>query len=232
MLTLRPSGERGLADHGWLQSRHSFSFASYHDPAHMQFGPLRVINEDWIAPGTGFGTHGHRDMEIITYVLAGAITHQDSMGNASVIRAGNVQRMSAGTGVMHSEHNRDSTLTTHMLQIWILPAAPGGEPGYEEKPMDEAARNGRLALIASPNGEQGSLTVRQDMRLWAGRFDSGQSGELSLAPGRRMYVHLARGALEVNGVRLEAGDAVKMTEESLVRLDRGSAAEVLIFDLP
>jgi redox-sensitive bicupin YhaK (pirin superfamily) len=232
MIALRPGAERGYADHGWLRSYHSFSFASYQDPAHTQFGPLRVINEDFIAPGSGFGMHGHRDMEIITYVLEGAITHRDNMGNSSVIRAGNVQRMSAGTGIMHSEHNREPSTTTHMLQIWILPAKLGITPGYEEKPLDEAARRGGWVLVASPDGAAGSLTVCQDMRLWAGCFDGAEFGTLAIASGRRTYVQIARGTGHVNGHPLAAGDAVMLTQETQVRVDRASGAEVLVFDLP
>ncbi|MFM8547537.1 MAG: pirin family protein [Betaproteobacteria bacterium] len=232
MIDLRRSNERGYADHGWLRSHHSFSFASYHDPAHMQFGPLRVINEDFIAPGTGFGMHGHRDMEIITYVLDGAITHQDNMGNISTIRAGNVQRMSAGTGVMHSEHNRERAVTTHMLQIWISPARAGIAPSYEERPVDEAARRGKLALIASGDGLNGSMCICQDVRLWAGCFDGSESAQIPIGAGRRAYVHVARGALRANGQRLEAGDAAKLSGEPLLVLDGALEAEVLVFDLP
>ena len=232
MMTLRRSAERGQADLGWLKSRHSFSFASYHDPAHMNFGPLRVINEDWIAPGTGFGMHGHRDMEIITYVLEGAITHRDSMGNSSVIRAGSVQRMSAGTGVMHSEHNRDSAVATHMLQIWIMPQQLAIEPGYEERLIDDAARRGRLALIASGSAQEDAVRIHQDVRLWAGRFDGTESERRELASERQCYVHVARGAIEVNGTALDAGDAAMLVRESELRLTSGRAAEVLVFDLP
>lgn len=232
MIELRRSGERGYADHGWLQSHHSFSFASYRDPAHMQFGPLRVINEDVIAPQSGFGMHGHRDMEIITYVLSGAITHQDNMGNSSVIGAGSVQRMSAGTGVLHSEHNRDPLIPTHMLQIWIEPAQLAIPPGYEEKHLDDAARQGCLALVASSDGAQGSLTICQDARLWAGCFNATQSDELIVNVSRRAYVHLARGQLEVNGVLLKGGDALKLRNIDLIRIDHAVDAEVLVFDLP
>lgn len=232
MIEFRRSNERGYADHGWLRSFHSFSFASYHDPANVNFGPLRVINEDFIAPGTGFGMHGHRDMEIITYVLAGAITHRDDMGNSSVIRAGSVQRMSAGTGVMHSEHNRESQATTHMLQIWILPARAGIQPGYEEKPLDESTRRGRLSLVASAEGGETALKICQDVRLWAGCFDGMESARLALGPNRRAYVHLARGTASVNGQSLAAGDAAKLSGESEVTIDGAKDAEVLVFDLP
>lgn len=232
MITLRSSDERGQADLGWLKSRHSFSFASYQDPRHVSFGPLRVINEDWIAPGTGFGMHGHRDMEIITYVLAGAITHRDSMGNASVIRAGSIQRMSAGTGVMHSEHNRETDITTHMLQIWILPDRQGLAPGYEECRVDDLARRGRLALIAADAPQSGAVTIHQDVRLWAGCFSGAEQAGLDLGPSRRAYVHLARGVLEVNGLALSAGDAAMLVEEPRLELSNGDQAEVLVFDLP
>lgn len=232
MFTIRRSDERGQADLGWLKSRHSFSFASYQDPAHMNFGPLRVINEDWIAPGTGFGMHGHRDMEIITYVLEGAITHRDSMGNSSVIRAGSVQKMSAGTGVMHSEHNRESGITTHMLQIWITPDRLAIEPGYQECLIDDGSRRGRLALIASGSTEEGVVHICQDVRLWAGRFDGAEQERRTLDAGRQVYVHVARGALHVNGRPLGAGDAAMLIDEPELTLESGSAAEVLVFDLP
>lgn len=232
MFTIRRSNERGQADLGWLKSRHSFSFASYQDPAHMNFGPLRVINEDWIAPGTGFGMHGHRDMEIITYVLEGAITHRDSMGNSSVIRAGSVQKMSAGTGVMHSEHNRESGITTHMLQIWITPDRLAIEPGYQECLIDDGSRRGRLALIASGSTEEGVVHICQDVRLWAGRFDGAEQERRTLDAGRRVYVHVARGALHVNGRPLGAGDAAMLIDEPELTLESGSAAELLVFDLP
>lgn len=232
MMTIRRSDERGQADLGWLQSRHSFSFASYQDPAHVNFGPLRVINEDWIAPGTGFGMHGHRDMEIITYVLEGAITHRDSMGNSSVIRAGSIQKMSAGTGVMHSEHNREAATTTHMLQIWIMPNRLAIEPGYEERLIDDGARRGRLALIASGSREDDAVHVCQDVRLWAGRFDGAEREQRVSDASRRLYVHLARGTLCVNGRSLEAGDAAMLVNEPELTLESGAAAEVLVFDLP
>jgi redox-sensitive bicupin YhaK (pirin superfamily) len=232
MFTIRRSDERGQADLGWLKSRHSFSFASYQDPAHMNFGPLRVINEDWIASGTGFGMHGHRDMEIITYVLEGAITHRDSMGNSSVIRAGSVQKMSAGTGVMHSEHNREPAITTHMLQIWITPDRLAIEPGYQECLIDDGSRRGRLALIASGSTEEGVVHICQDVRLWAGRFDGAEQERRTLDAGRRVYVHVARGALHVNGRPLGAGDAAMLIDEPELTLESGSAAEVLVFDLP
>jgi len=238
MLTLRKGAERGHADHGWLKSFHSFSFADYYDPAHMGVGNLRVINEDRIAPGTGFGTHGHRDMEIVSYVLDGALAHADSMGNGAaggahsgVIQPGDVQRMSAGTGVRHSEFNHASDRTTHFLQIWILPQRAGIEPGYEQKHFDPAAKRGRLALIASPDGAQGSVTIHADARIRAGLFHGAESAELALDPARIGYVHLVSGELVVNGRHLCGGDALTLTGERLLRLSDGAHAEVLVFDL-
>jgi quercetin 2,3-dioxygenase len=231
MLTLRPSHERGLADHGWLKSMHSFSFADYHDPAHMGFGNLRVINEDRIAPGTGFGTHGHRDMEIISVVLDGALAHKDSMGNGAVILPGEVQRMSAGRGVSHSEHNGDAARTTHFLQIWIQPSQRGIDPGYEQKAFDAAAKRGRLALVASPDGQDGSVTVHADAKLYQGHFQGDERAELALGNGRAAYVHLVRGALSVNGQALQAGDALMLRDEPRVTLTKGLGAEVLVFDV-
>ncbi|MCG5262635.1 pirin family protein [Cupriavidus gilardii] len=232
MIEIRKSAERGYADHGWLQSYHSFSFADYFDPRHVQFGPLRVINEDRVAPGMGFGTHGHRDMEIISYVLSGELAHKDSIGNGSVIRPGDVQRMSAGTGVRHSEYNHAAHDTTHFLQIWILPDRNGIEPGYEEKHFDAADKRGRLRLVGSPDGADGSVRIHQDVRLYAGLFDGDETATLTLAPGRRAYVHVARGAITVNGQALEAGDAAKLEGTDAVSLAQGDDAEVLVFDLP
>ena len=238
MLTLRKSQERGFADHGWLKSFHSFSFADYHDPRHMGVGNLRVVNEDRIAPGTGFGTHGHRDMEIVSYVLDGALAHQDSMGNgtpggtnAGVIRPGDVQRMSAGTGVRHSEFNHSKDGQTHFLQIWILPNASGIAPGYEQKHFDDAVKRGRLALVASPDGRDGSVTIHADATLHAGLFDGDEAAGLPLASGRIGYVHVARGSVEVNGQRLDAGDALTLRDEPFIDLRAGRGAEVLVFDL-
>jgi quercetin 2,3-dioxygenase len=238
MLTLRKSQERGFADHGWLKSFHSFSFADYHDPKHMGVGNLRVINEDRIAPGTGFGTHGHRDMEIVSYVLDGALAHKDSMGNgtatgahAGVILPGDVQRMSAGTGVRHSEFNHAADRATHFLQIWILPERAGIEPGYEQKHFDAASKRGRLALVASPDGADGSVTIHADARIQAGLFDGAESFEQALDPARVAYVHLVRGTLGVNGQRLAAGDALTLRGEPRLTLADGVDAEVLVFDL-
>jgi hypothetical protein len=231
MMELRPAAERGHADHGWLDSWHSFSFASYHDPRHMGFGALRVINEDRVAAGTGFGTHGHRDMEIISYVLDGALAHKDSLGNGSVIRPGDVQRMSAGTGVMHSDFNQRQDGPTHFLQIWIEPDRRGIAPGYEERRFEPADKRGRLRLIASPDGADGSVTIHQQARLYAALLDGDERALLSLEPGRRAYVHVARGSVSVNGTTLAAGDAAKLVGEAAVELERGADAEVLVFDL-
>ena len=231
MNQLRKADERGHANHGWLDSYHSFSFADYHDPHHMGFGALRVINEDRVAPGSGFGTHGHRDMEIITYVLEGELGHKDSIGNGSVIRPGDVQRMSAGSGIRHSEYNHAQKEQTHFLQIWIEPSVRGIAPGYEEKRFEAADKRGRLRLVASPDGADGSVLIHQDARLYAGLFDGAETATLDLAPGRRAYVHVARGSVSVNGVALQAGDALKVSEEAAVALADGQEAEVLVFDL-
>jgi redox-sensitive bicupin YhaK (pirin superfamily) len=231
MLTLRKSQDRGYADHGWLKSYHSFSFAGYYDPEHMGWGNLRVINEDRIAPGTGFGRHGHRDMEIISYVLSGELAHQDSMGNVKGIPPGDVQRMSAGTGVQHSEFNHAEGQTTHFLQIWIEPNVTGIAPGYEQKTVAAADKRGALRLVASPDGAQGSVTIHADASMYAGLFDGKESAELALDPKRKGYVHLVRGALDVNGKRLQAGDAAMLEGESRIALGNGEDAEVLVFDL-
>jgi quercetin 2,3-dioxygenase len=238
MLTLRKSSDRGYADHGWLKSFHSFSFADYHDPAHMGMGNLRVINEDRIAAGTGFGTHGHRDMEIVSYVLSGALAHKDSMGNGSaggahagVILPGDVQRMSAGTGVMHSEFNHAADATTHFLQIWIMPSQRGIAPGYEQKHFAAETKRGRLALVASPDGREGSVTIHADASIRAGLFDGTERAELALNPQRIAYVFLVRGSLRVNDRQLQTGDAARLDQESRVVLEGGEDAEVLAFDL-
>ncbi len=231
MVTLRPSQERGYADHGWLKSFHSFSFAGYYDPAHMGWGNLRVINEDWIAPGRGFGTHGHRDMEIVTYVLSGELAHKDSMGHVKAIPPGDVQRMSAGTGVQHSEFNHAPHQTTHLLQIWIEPNELGVTPSYEQTSFLPEAKQGRLCLVASPDAAQGSVKIHADACLYAGLFEAGQTARLPLNPGRKAYVFLVRGALQVNGVALATGDAALLAEDSEVVLSGADAAEVLVFDL-
>jgi redox-sensitive bicupin YhaK (pirin superfamily) len=231
MLTLRKSQDRGYADHGWLKSFHSFSFANYHDPQHMGFGNLRVINEDRVAPGRGFGTHGHRDMEIISYVLEGNLAHRDTLGNVKGIPPGDVQRMSAGTGVQHSEFNHAADQTTHFLQIWIEPNAKGIVPSYEQKSFADAEKRGRLRLVASPDGGDGSVTIHADARVHAGLFDGSEQALLPLEPGRKGYVHLVRGELQVNGQALKAGDALLMQDEPEVVLSQGRSAEVLVFDL-
>jgi len=230
METVRRSNERGHANHGWLDSYHSFSFADYYDPQHMGFGPLRVINEDRVQAGAGFGTHGHRDMEIISYVLEGALGHQDSMGNGSTIVPGDVQRMSAGSGVRHSEHNHEKSGVTHFLQIWIEPSVTGIAPSYEQKHFDAAQKRGRLRLIVSPDGADGSVTLHQDARVYAGLFDGAERAALDLEKSLG-YVHVVRGEITVNGKRLQAGDALK-TDQRRVTLEGGKAAEVLVFDLP
>lgn len=231
MLTVRKSSDRGFADHGWLKSFHSFSFAGYFDPEHMGFGNLRVINEDRIAPGTGFGTHGHRDMEIISYVLSGELAHKDTLGNVKGIPPGEVQRMSAGRGVMHSEFNHAEDRTTHFLQIWIQPNVTGIEPGYEQKRFPDEEKRGKLRLVASPDGAEGSVSIHADARLYAGLFDGAEEATLALDPARPVYVHLVRGELSVNGNRLAAGDAAKLKGESRLALSGGKDAEVLVFDL-
>jgi redox-sensitive bicupin YhaK (pirin superfamily) len=231
MLTLRRSDERGQADHGWLQSFHSFSFAEYHDPAHMGFGPLRVINDDVIAPGRGFGMHGHRDMEIVTYVLQGSLAHKDSLGNGASILPGDVQRMSAGKGILHSEFNDALKAPTHLLQIWIEPTERGIKPGYEQTNFSAADKRGRLRLVASPDGREGSVTIHADATLHVGLFDGEEQAELALNPARKAYVHVARGEATVNGQALKAGDALKFEGESRVQITQGVQAEVLVFDL-
>ncbi|MEO8718371.1 MAG: pirin family protein [Burkholderiales bacterium] len=231
MMELRPAGDRGYADHGWLKSFHSFSFADFHDPRHVGFGPLRVINEDRIAPGTGFGAHGHRDMEIISYVLDGALAHRDSMGNGSIMVPGDVQRMSAGKGVKHSEFNHDQTGVTHFLQIWIEPDITGIEPSYEQKHFGAADKRGRLRLIASPSGAEGSVSIHQDARVYAALLDGAERAVHALGRGRCAYVHVARGEVTVNGRRLAAGDALKLADVAEIVLEKGDSAEVLLFDL-
>jgi len=231
MIMLRRSQERGYADHGWLKSFHSFSFAGYHDPAHMGWGNLRVINEDRIAPGTGFGKHGHRDMEIISYVLEGELAHQDSIGNVKGIPPGDVQRMSAGTGVVHSEFNHAKGETTHFLQIWIEPNVVGIAPSYEQTTIPEDEKRGTLRLVASPDGRQGSVTIHADAKVYAGLFEGAQTARIALDPGRKGYVHLVRGRLDVNGRSLAGGDAALLEDESSIEVANGRDAEVLVFDL-
>ena len=231
MITLRRSSQRGFADHGWLKSFHTFSFAGYHDPAHMGFGNLRVINEDRIAAGRGFGTHSHKDMEIISYVLSGELAHKDSMGNVKGIPPGDVQRMSAGSGVQHSEFNHAEDQTTHLLQIWIEPSVKGIAPGYEQKAFPEAEKRGRLRLVASPDAAQGSVRIHADAKLYAGLFEGDESETLTLDVRRKTYVHLVAGQLQVNGQTLQAGDALELEAESSLQVGGGMAAEVLVFDL-
>ncbi len=230
MQEIRKSKDRGYADHGWLRSFHTFSFADYYDPGHMGFGPLRVINEDRINPDKGFGTHGHRDMEIISYVLDGELAHKDSMGNGSSIVPGDVQRMSAGSGVRHSEFNHAQSVT-HFLQIWIEPNELGIEPGYEQKHFDAASKRGQLRLIASSDARDGSVKIHQDASLYAALVDGAEKVTHALAAGRRAYVHVARGKVTVNGAPLEAGDAMKISSAGPVVLEQGAGAEVLLFDL-
>ena len=232
MLKVRKAEARGHANHGWLDTWHTFSFADYYDPREMGYGALRVINDDKVEPGQGFGTHGHRDMEIITYVLEGALEHKDSMGNGSIIRPGNVQRMSAGTGVRHSEFNPSREERVHLLQIWIEPKITGARPGYEEKQFGPADKKGRLRLIASPDGRDGSVTIHQDALVYAALLDGKDAVAHTLAPGRRAYVHVARGALTVNGAALTGGDGAKIEAESSIELKDARGAEVLLFDLP
>lgn len=231
MLEIRKSEDRGHANHGWLDSHHTFSFAGYYDENHMGFGPLRVINEDRVNAGGGFGTHGHRDMEIISYVLQGELAHKDSMGTGSVIRPGDVQRMSAGSGVRHSEFNHAKDQTTHFLQIWIQPNVNGIAPSYEEKHFAADEKRGRLRLIASEDGANGSVLIHQDAKLYAGLFDGSETASLQLDAGRRAFIHVARGAVTVNGVALNTGDALKMADVASIDINNGEAAEVLVFDL-
>jgi len=231
MLTIRPASERGHAEHGWLDSHHSFSFADYYDPAHMGFRALRVINEDRVAPAKGFGTHPHRDMEIISYVLEGGLAHKDSLGTGSVIKPGDVQRMSAGTGVSHSEFNASQSEPVHFLQIWLVPSQRGIKPSYEQKSFSEADKRGRLRVVASPDAREGSVTIHTDAVLYSGLFDRGESAQLTLAEGRHAWVQVARGSLRVNGQELAAGDGAAISEVSQLELEGIERAEVLVFDL-
>ena len=236
MITLRPAAERGHANHGWLDSHFSFSFADYYDPAHMGWGALRVINDDWIAPGQGFGMHGHRNMEIVTYVLTGAVEHKDSLGSGAIIRPGEVQRMSAGKGIVHSEFNPSPSERLHLLQIWIEPAALGGPPSYQQAPTPAAARRGQLALIAGPADSGASVSIGQDARLYASLLADGESLSHPLASKRLAYIHLIAGHLRVNGLALQPGDGARIGEESLLTLEASTApdalCEFLLFDLP
>jgi redox-sensitive bicupin YhaK (pirin superfamily) len=231
MLEIRPSDKRGYADHGWLKSFHTFSFAGYFDPNHIEFGALRVINEDRVAPGAGFGTHGHRDMEIISYVLEGELAHKDSTGTSSTIRPGDVQRMSAGSGVRHSEFNPSAANQVHFLQIWIQPNVQGIEPSYEEKQFSAAEKRGRLRLIASPDRADGSVLIHQDARVYAGLFNDDERATLDLGSNRQAYVHVARGKVTVNGTPLKTGDGLKVQDAEALTIGHGDNAEVLVFDL-
>jgi redox-sensitive bicupin YhaK (pirin superfamily) len=231
VIVVRPGAERGRADHGWLDTRHTFSFADYHDPRHMGFRALRVINEDRVQPGQGFPTHGHRDMEILSYVLAGALAHRDSLGTGSVIRPGDVQRMSAGTGVRHSEYNASAVEPVHFLQIWIEPSRRGLEPGYEQRSYPDCEKRNRLRLVASPDGRHGSLTLQQDAHLYAALLDPGASVTHALAAGRHGWVQVARGAVTLNGQPLDQGDGAAASEEPSLTIAAVAAAEILLFEL-
>jgi redox-sensitive bicupin YhaK (pirin superfamily) len=231
MMTIRPAEERGHAVHGWLDSRHTFSFADYYDPEHSAFRALRVINEDRVQPGQGFGTHPHRDMEIISYVLEGGLQHRDSIGTGSVIRPGDVQRMSAGTGVAHSEYNASETEPVHFLQIWLLPSERGIKPSYEQKAFPDAEKRGRLRVVVSPDGRDGSVTIHTDAVVYAGRFDKEEAAELRLDRRRHAWVHVALGKVRVNGLELKAGDGAALSQEDVVRIEGVDGGEVLVFDL-
>ena len=230
-LSIRKADDRGRAHFGWLDSRHSFSFGQYHDPAHMGFGPLRVINDDHVAPGAGFDTHGHRDMEIISYVLDGAMEHKDSIGTGSVIRPGDVQRMSAGTGILHSEFNHSPSEPVHFLQIWVIPERAGLAPGYEQKAFPNAEKRGRLRLVGSPDGRDGSVTIHQAVDLYAGLFDSGEKARFDVAEGRIAWIHVARGSVDINGERLSAGDGAATREPGPIDIVGRQDAEILLFDM-
>jgi quercetin 2,3-dioxygenase len=231
MIILRPSNQRGGADHGWLKTRHTFSFNTYHDPKHVHFRALRVINEDWVAPGTGFGTHPHNDMEIITYVLSGALEHKDSLGTGSIIRPGDGQRMSAGTGILHSEHNPSKTEPVHLLQIWIMPDKKGLTPSYEQKAFPAEEKQGRLRVIASPDGKDGAVTIHQDASLYVSLLKPGEQVEHTLASGRSAWLQVARGSVELNGEKLSQGDGAAVSNESKLTIKGTEDAEILLFDL-
>lgn len=232
MLTIRPANARGKANFGWLDSNHSFSFGHYYDPRHLGFGPLRVINEDRVKPGAGFDTHGHRNMEILSYVISGELAHKDSTGSGSVIRRGDIQRMSAGSGILHSEFNHSQEHSVHFLQIWIEPAQANIAPGYEQKALDSAAQKNALALIAGPDGGEHAVRIHQDARLYVSQLDAGSSVSHGLAPGRGVWVQVVSGALSVNGAAVTAGDGVSVTGETAIRLDATADSELLLFDLP
>ena len=231
MMTIRPAEERGHAVHGWLDSHHTFSFADYYDSKHSDFRSLRVINEDRVAPGQGFGTHPHREMEIISYVLEGALQHRDSIGTGSIIRPGDVQRMSAGTGVAHSEYNASKTEPVHFLQIWLLPNERGIKPSYEQKAFPDTEKRGRLRVVASPDSRDGSVAIHTDAVVYAGLFDKGEAAELRLDRGRHAWVHVARGKVRVNARELKAGDGAALSQEDVIRIEGVDGGEVLVFDL-
>ena len=231
MINIRRGNQRGGGDFGWLNTRHSFSFDTYYDPKHMGFRALRVINEDWVAPGQGFPTHPHRDMEIITYVLEGALEHKDSLGTGSVIRPGDGQRMSAGRGIRHSEANASDTETVHLLQIWIMPDRPGHEPSYQQKTFPESEKRGRLRLIAGPDGKDGSVTIHQDAKLYVSLLAPGQHVEHDLSKGRHAWLQVAKGAVELNGKKLEQGDGAAISDEPKLAINGTEDAEILLFDL-
>ena len=230
-MTIRPAEERGHAVHGWLDSHHTFSFADYYDSKHSDFRSLRVINEDRVAPGQGFGTHPHREMEIISYVLEGALQHRDSIGTGSIIRPGDVQRMSAGTGVAHSEYNASKTEPVHFLQIWLLPNERGIKPSYEQKAFPDTEKRGRLRVVASPDSRDGSVAIHTDALVYAGLFDKGEAAELRLDRGRHAWVHVARGKVRVNARELKAGDGAALSQEDVIRIEGVDGGEVLVFDL-
>jgi quercetin 2,3-dioxygenase len=231
MLYVRTAAQRGQADHGWLKSQHSFSFADYMDPRFMGWGNLRVINEDRIAAGMGFGTHGHRDMEIVSYVISGELAHKDDIGNGTSIPPGDLQRMSAGTGVRHSEFNHAANSETHFLQIWLLPHTAGVQPGYEQKHFSEADKRGKLRLVADPSGADGAVTIHSDARIWAGLFDAGESATVTLNPARKAYVQVVQGSIQVGGHQLQQGDGLMVADEAGLNFSNGVGAEVLLFDL-
>jgi redox-sensitive bicupin YhaK (pirin superfamily) len=231
MISVRNASDRGLTSIDWLKSRHTFSFGDYYDAKEQGFSDLRVINEDWVATGVGFPPHSHRDMEIITYVIDGAVQHRDSMGNGSVIRPGDVQRMSAGTGVTHSEYNPSKVEELHLLQIWILPDRRGYQPGYEQKQIPDAEKRGSVRIVASPDGRDGSVTIHQDARLYAGLIDAGKAVAFESTPGRRNYLHVVKGAIDVNGIALEAGDGARIVDEHAIEIAGRKESEVLLFDL-
>ena len=231
MITIRKAAERGHADHGWLKAAHTFSFAGYHDPAHMSFRSLRVMNEDRVAPGRGFGTHPHRDMEIVTYVLSGALEHKDSMGNGEVLRPGEFQRITAGTGITHSEFNPSQEEETHLYQIWLLPAEDGLTPGYEQKTFDQSQRHNRLQLVASPTGEQGSLTIHQDARIFLADPQAGTTLTVDIATDRHLWIQVLEGQMEADGHSVATGDGVAVSQEQAVSLTATADSRLLIFDL-